>query len=148
MSCDGVARQYGLTWISGSCGRQMAMKCECSTGQGRMTTLRCASQIRSLLVEGAIPSCSFRPVSRSPPVSCQCWDLTCCFVTEMVITDSTWTKRSMMGHPLVVRRSTMTHSVLQTQAQVKGAMVVMLAPPRLNASVWRSGALGYHHDMT
>jgi hypothetical protein len=54
----------------------------------------------------------------------------------------------MKGHPLVARRSTMTLSVLQIQAQVKVAMVVMLTPPRLNASVWRSGALGYHHDMS
>jgi hypothetical protein len=54
----------------------------------------------------------------------------------------------MKGHPLVARRSTMTLSALQIQAQVKVAMVVMLTMPRLNASVWRSGALGYHHDMT
>jgi hypothetical protein len=90
----------------------------------------------------------FLPCFPLSPLTCQCWRLTCCFVTEMVITDSTWTKRSMKGHPLVARRSTMTLSVLQTKAQVKVAMVVMLAPPRLNALVWRSGALGYHHDMT
>src|SRR6267154_5373109 len=51
----------------GSCGRQVAMKYECSTGQGRMTTLRCASQSRSRVVEGAIPSYSFRPLSHSHP---------------------------------------------------------------------------------
>jgi hypothetical protein len=121
-------------------------KCECSTGQERMTTLRCASQSRSLLVEGAIRFVLSTLFPTLTP-TCQCWRLTCCSVTEMVITDSTWTKRSMKGHPLVARRSTMTLSV-QTQAQVKVAMIVMLAPPRLNASVWRSGALGYHHDMT
>lgn len=70
------------------------------------------------------------------------------FVTEMVITDSIWTKRCMKGHRLVARRSTMTLSVLQRQAQVKVGMVMVLAPPRLNALVWKSGALGYHHDMT
>jgi hypothetical protein len=90
----------------------------------------------------------FSPCFPLPPLTCQCWRLTYCFVTEMVITDYTWTKRSMKGHPLVARHSTMTLSVPQTKAQVKVAMVVMLAPPRLNALVWKSGALGYHHDMT
>ena len=67
MSCVGVARECGLTWTPGSCGKQVAMKCECSTGQGRMTTLRCANQSRSLLVEGAI---LFLPLC-FPPLTCQ-----------------------------------------------------------------------------
>jgi len=93
----------------------MAMRCEYSIGPARTTTLRFANPSRSLSVE------------------------------EMDITDSTSTKHFMKGRPLVARRSTMTHSALQTQARGMVVMVaVMVAPLRLNALVWRFGALGYH----
>ena len=59
--------------------------------------------------------------------------------------DSTSTKRSTKGRPLVARRSTMTLSALQTRAQAK-MVLVMVARLHLNVSVWRFGALGYHHE--
>ena len=59
--------------------------------------------------------------------------------------DSTSTKLSTKGRPLVVRRSTMTLSALQTRAQAK-MVVAMAARLRLNVSAWRFGALGYHHE--
>lgn len=62
----------------------------------------------------------------------------------MGITASTSTKRSTKGRPLVARRSTTTLSALRTRAMV----AVTVTPLRLNASVWRSGALGYDIDVS
>jgi hypothetical protein len=58
--------------------------------------------------------------------------------------DSTSTKRSTKGRPLIARRSIMTLSALQTRALAMA--VVIVARLRLNVSVWRFGALGYYHE--